>query len=367
MEDNLIIIATESYSKAVVLKTYLEANGIECFLKNVNVIQGAVAEGVKVQIRESDAAKAIKLLAQMPHAEEVQKFEQQLRKILVPVDFSEPSQNAARYAVMLAAKYNAQVKLLHVFNSPVVDMIPFTDVASIQIDFDMSYQMLYNSAKERLLKFYGNLREFANQMGFGDVQIGYTLREGYAAYGIIEASKRYKPGIIVMGTKGEGYRSTELVGSVATEVSNQTHIPLLVIPEKAVLKGIDEVKKVLYITNFDSNDNLSIRKLLRIVAPFQIELHCLHITDKAESAGIKALMGSTKDYIAEVTPGVKIVCNIISGKERDMEVLNYVKQNQISLVALTALKRSLLYKLFNPSLAKRMIYQSDVPVLLFHA
>jgi hypothetical protein len=46
--------------------------------------------------------------------------------------------NAARYAVMLATKYNAQIKLLHVFNSPVVDMIPLTDVASIQIDFDMN-------------------------------------------------------------------------------------------------------------------------------------------------------------------------------------------------------------------------------------
>ncbi len=367
MEDNLIIIATESYSKAVVLKTYLEANGIECFLKNVNIIQGTVAKAVKVQIRGSDAARALKLLTQVHHSENVKKFEQQLRKILVPVDFSEPSQNAARYAVMLAAKYNAQVKLLHVFNSPVVDMIPFTDVATIQIDFDMNYHVLYKTAKEKLIKFFNDLRDFASQMGFGDVSIGYTLREGYAAYGIIEASKSYKPGIIVMGTKGEGFRSTELVGSVATEVSNQTHIPLLVIPEKAVLKGVDELKKVLYITNFDSNDNLSIRKLFRIVEPFQIELHCLHITDDAESVGVKALMESTKDYITEVKSGVKIVCNIISGREREKEVLNYIKQNQISLVALTALKRSLLYKLFNPSLAKQMIYQSDVPVLLFHA
>ncbi len=367
MDDKLIVIATESNSKALVLKTYLEANGVECYLRNVNVLQGAIAEGVKVQIRESDAGKALQLLTALRHAEDVKRFDQQLRKILVPVDFSEPSQNAARYAVMLATKYNAQLKLLHVFNSPVVDMIPFTDVASIQIDFDMNYQMLYNSAKERLLKFYGNLREFANQMGFGDVQIGYTLREGYAAYGIIEVSKRYKPGIIVMGTKGEGYRSTELVGSVATEVSNGTHIPLLVIPEKAVLKGVDEVKRVLYITNFDESDNLSIRKLLKIVSPFQVELHCIHITDKPDSPGIKALMNSTKEYLSTVTSGISIICDIITGKETDKSVIEYIAVKQINLVALTSVKRNLLYKILNPSLAKRMIYQSDVPVLLFHA
>lgn len=367
MGDKLIVIATESYSKALVLKSYLEANGVECFLRNVNIIQGAVAEGVKVQIRESDAEKALQLLIALRQAEDVKRLDQQLRKILVPVDFSEPSQNAARYAVMLAAKYNAQLKLLHVFNSPVVDMIPFTDVASIQIDFDMNYQMLYNSAKERLVKFYGNLKEFANQMGFGDVQIGYTLREGYAAYGIIEVSKRYKPGIIVMGTKGEGYRSTELVGSVATEVSDETRIPLLVIPEKAVLKGVDEVKKVLYVTNFDESDNLSIRKLLKIVSPFQIELHCIHLTDKPDSPGTKALMSSTKEYLSTVTSGISIICDIITGKENDKSVIEYITKKQINLVALTSLKRNLLYKILNPSLAKRMIYQSDVPVLLFHA
>ncbi|MEW5846186.1 MAG: universal stress protein [Bacteroidota bacterium] len=367
MEDKLIVVATESNSKALVLKSYLEANGIECFLQNVNVLQGAIAEGVKVLIRETDAEKALQLLSALGHTEDVKKVEQQLRKILVPVDFSEPSQNAARYAVMLASKYNAQIKLLHVFNSPVVDMIPFTDVASVQIDFDMNYHVLYSSAKERLIKFYENLKAFANQMGYGHVQIGYTLREGYAAYGIIEASKRYKPGIIIMGTKGEGYRSTELVGSVATEVSDETHIPLLVIPEKAVLKGVDEVKKVLYITNFDENDNLSIRKLLRIVSPFQVELHCIHITDKPDTPGVKALMNTTKDYISSVTSGIPITCEVIVGKGNERSVIDYISKNHINLVALTSVKRNLLYKLFNPSLAKRMIYQADVPVLLFHA
>ena len=159
MEEKLIEIAIESYSKAVILKTYLEANGVDCFLKNINILQGAVSEGVKVQIKESDAEKALKLLTQKHHSDEAKKLGLQLRKILVPIDFSIPSQNAARFAVMLAAKSNSEVKLLHVFNSPVVDMIPFTDVASIQIDFDMNYNLLHKTAKEKLAKFYADLVE----------------------------------------------------------------------------------------------------------------------------------------------------------------------------------------------------------------
>jgi len=363
----LIDIAIESYSKAVMLKAYLESNGVDCFLKNINILQGAVSEGVKVQIREGDAEKALKLLTQKYHSDEARRLGLQLRKILVPVDFSVPSQNAARFAVMLAAKSNSEIKLLHVFNSPVVDMIPFTDVASIQIDFDMNYNLLHKAAKEKLAKFHADLVEFAKQVGADNVHIGYTLREGYAAYGIIETSQKYKPGIIVMGTKGEGYGSTELVGSVANEVSEETHVPLLAIPEKAVLKGVDEVKNVLYATNFDDSDYSSIRKLLRIVSPFNIKLFCVHVTDKPDSPSIAAQSTSLKDYFKVINPTMEVECNVIESKDMAKAFMDVVKAKSINLVALTTIKRSLIFKLFNPSLSKKMLYQADVPVLLFHA
>lgn len=366
MEEKLIDIAIENYSKAVVLKTFLEANGVDCFLKNVNILQGAVSEGVKVQIKESDANKALKLLTQKHHSDEAKKISLQLRKILVPIDFSLPSQNAARFAVMLAAKSESEVKLLHVFNSPVVDMIPFSDVASIQIDFDMNYNLLYKTAKDKLAKFHADLQEFAKQIGAEQVPIGYTLKEGYAAYGIIETSLKYKPGLIVMGTKGEGFRSTELVGGVANEVSEETHLPLLVIPEKAVLRGIDEVKNVLYATNFDDSDYTSIRKLLKILTPFSIKLHCIHFSDKPDSPAINAQMKSLKDYFKIINPKLTVDCNIIAGKDMVNSFMDYIKEKHINLVALTSVKRGLIYKLFNPSLSKKVLYQSDVPVLLFH-
>ncbi len=366
MDDKLIDIAIESYSKAVVLKSYLEANGVDCFLKNVNVLQGAVSEGVKVQIRETDANKALQLLTYKHHSDEAKKVSLQLRKILVPIDFSVPSQNAARFAVMLAAKSGSEIKLLHVFNSPVVDMIPFTDVASIQIDFDMNYNLLRQSAKEKLTKFYNDLMAFAAEMGIDNVPIGYTLREGYAAYGIVEVSQKYKPGIIVMGTKGEGYSSTELVGRVASEVSADTKLPLLVIPEKAVLRGVDEVKNVLYVTNFDESDYVSIRKLLRVVAPFSIKLHCVHVSDKPDSPVIKAQSESLKDYFRIISPAMDVDFSVISSHDMVGAFQKIIKDRGINLVALTTLKRSLIFKLFNPSLSKKMLYQSDVPVLLFH-
>lgn len=65
MEDKLIVIANETYTSALALQGYLNSNGIECYLKNVNLIQPNISDNVKVQIREADAERAIKLLVEL--------------------------------------------------------------------------------------------------------------------------------------------------------------------------------------------------------------------------------------------------------------------------------------------------------------
>ncbi len=364
MEDKLVTIATESQASALILQSFLKSRGIESYLHNENLIQPAIAEGVQVLIKESDVVKVAKYLTEKRAVEHEGKIKGP-RKILVPIDFSVPSLNAARFAIYLASKYGSEVKLLHVFNSPLVDMIPFTDAASIQIDIDISYNVLRKSAKEKLIKFYDDLKVFAKQIDLSNVKIGYALIEGYAAYGIVEMSQRYKPGIIVMGTKGEGYRSTELVGSVATEVSNETQIPLLVIPEAAVMKGIDDVKNVLYTTNFDACDYKAIRKLVSITSAFKVNLHCIHVSNESDISMQQAKMNSLKTYFKEINPRLKVECTLVKGDNVVNAFKNYIHENNINLIALTSHKRNIIYNILNPSVTKKMLYQSDVPVLLF--
>lgn len=365
-EDKLVTIATESQASALILQSYLKSKGVESYLRNENLVQPMVAEGVKVLIKESDVVKVAKYLAEK-HTKEHSSNIKGPRKILVPIDFSVPSLNAARFAIYLASKYGSEVKLLHVFNSPLVDMIPFTDAASIQIDIDISYNVLRKNAKEKLLKFYNDLKIFAKQIGFDSIKIGYSLVEGYAAYGVIEISQRYKPGIIIMGTKGEGYRSTELVGSVAAEVSDETQIPLLVIPEAAVMKGVDDVKNVLYTTNFDAYDFKAIRKLISITSAFEVNLHCIHVSNEPDITMQQAKMNELKTYFKEVNSKLKVECTLVKGDNVVKTFKNYIQENNINLIALTTHKRNIIYKMFNPSVSKKMLYQSDVPVLLFNA
>lgn len=60
--ERIVTLAVHTYEKAQMLKSFLEVEGIECFLENMNLIQGAVSSGVQVMIKESDVEKALQLV-----------------------------------------------------------------------------------------------------------------------------------------------------------------------------------------------------------------------------------------------------------------------------------------------------------------
>ena len=96
MDDNIITLTLLSFERAQILKSLLEVRGIECFLQNANLIQGAVTTGVKVRIKASDIYEAMKVLeSMMKNAESlvVSKANDETPRILVPVDFSDYSNN----------------------------------------------------------------------------------------------------------------------------------------------------------------------------------------------------------------------------------------------------------------------------------
>jgi nucleotide-binding universal stress UspA family protein len=331
-------------------------------MQNVNLIQPNIADGVKLLIRESDIEKAVRLLTEH---RPLQKGELAPGKILVPVDFSAISANAAKFAIKLANRFNAEVKILHVYHSPTIDMIPFSDVGSIQVDFDYSGQLLQKEAKSRLLNFYGEIKNFATEQKLDKVQIGYSLREGFTGFGIVEMVKRYRPSLIVMGTRGEGFESIELVGDVAAQVAEDTKVPILVIPEKADLSEPTNLNQIIYAAHLDGKDAFAVRKLLALVSGFNVTIKCIYACDEPDNAVVRANMNQLKDYLNKVVKHAPIEYELLHSNDAAKTFRKYIMDQNIDLFALTMRKRSIWARIFNPSLTRQMLAEADIPVLIF--
>ena len=369
MKDKLITLATDHYTAAEVLKARLESSGIKVHLKHVNLLQGAVSEGVKIQIAESDVEKALRLMSEWKYAqEEIEKKDMKsLRRILVPVDFSEYSKNACLFALNLASKFDADIKILHVYYAPIVDLVPITDAYSIQIDMDINLRELEVTARKNLQAFVNDIKIIAKEKGFENFKIGYALREGIIEDEIARVARDYKPGIIVLGSKGKGEKQGEIIGSVVFKVLDKSRVPVLAIPQNSRYNAEGEVKNIAYATDFDDSDYLAIRRLLSIVSAFKVQVHCVHVSKDSHKSWDKVKIEALKDYFKKVNRHLNVICHLLEGEDIIKEFEVFSETHRIDLFALVNRKRGILSRLFNPSLTKKLVYHSQVPLLVFKA
>ncbi len=369
MEESLVTLATDHYTAAEVLKARLEAAGIECFLSNVHLIQGAAPEGVKIKIKSGDVEKALRLMQEWKAEQEYadRKNPKTVRRVLVPVDFSDYSRNACMYALKLAQKIKAELKILHVYYAPIVDLVPITDAYSIQVDMDINLREMEANAKKSLMSFVNDIRNIAKDQKVDDVKIGYALREGVTEDEIARMAQDYNPGIIVLGTKGKGEKQSDIIGSVVYRVLDRTKVPVLAIPENSTYNITREVKNIAYATEFDDSDFVAIRRLLSILSEFKVKVHCIHFSKESRKSIDQVRMENLKDYFRKVHKGIEVNCHLLEGEDNLKEVESFVEEKQIDLFSMVNRKRGLLARLFNPGLTRKLIYQSTIPLLIFRA
>ncbi len=142
----------------------------------------------------------------------------EIKKILVPVDFSENSQKILRTAVEFAAKFKAEVVIVFVVQS-------FDDYSGFFVPHMPIVQLeeeMVKSAKEKMKSF---VAETLN----GSVPHGTAILSGDVVEEINRFAGEGKADLIVMGTHGYKGLDKILFGSVAEKIVKTAPCPVLTI------------------------------------------------------------------------------------------------------------------------------------------
>jgi nucleotide-binding universal stress UspA family protein len=142
-----------------------------------------------------------------------------LRRILVPTDFSKFSQNALIYAAALAEKFGAEISLLHVVQDLAV-FIP--DMVTVAPPIAPSLEQMTTAVQAA---FDRVIRE--NQLE--KLSIRREVIEGTPFYEIIRFAKENAIDLIVMGTHGHTGLAHMLLGSVTEKVVRKAPCPVLTV------------------------------------------------------------------------------------------------------------------------------------------
>ena len=273
-----------------------------------------------------------------------------METIVVGTDFSEPANNAVNYAAELAKFFGAKLILVNAYTIPVggydslapLEMIPLIQEASVQGLKELRYQLISNNFK------------------FG---IECVSEAGSAFQLMKNVSARYFADLVVMGLVGKGsFVKRHLIGSSAIQVARDLHVPLLIVPQKAVYRRI---RRISFACDLEKTKDAPLLAAAKYFAQtFEAELDT--VTVKEISSEVVWEKSTAYDIVEKPVQGLAHKNVYIRDNDPSGALEYYFKHHQTDLVMVNPKKHKLFATLFSESVTKNLAFETDVPLLILH-
>ena len=125
---------------------------------------------------------------------------------------------------------------------------------------------------------------------------------------------------------------------------------------------MNEIKNIAFFTNFDQQDLISLDMFMRLFENYSFGIMFLHLTEKSD-AWTEIKLAGIRDYCQSHYPGREIDYKII-GEENFLDnVEKLFHESAIDVMVVPNRKRNIFARLFNPSIAHKMLFHTDTPLI----
>ncbi|MDP4285284.1 MAG: universal stress protein [Bacteroidota bacterium] len=266
-----------------------------------------------------------------------------MKKFLVPIDFSDTSINAAKYAVTLTEGIpDVNIILYHVYSRISLATLTSKEEGSRQ---------LVSEAELKVIK---------SQISKGTENISCVAEEG----SFIENISDYVMGnfidLVVMGITGSSRITQVFMGTNTLNVIRHINCPVMIIPPEAHFTGL---KKVVFTSDFKdvarTTPFIPLKKILDIFKP-KLDIlnvdseHYVELTDE-----FKIERDAMEDKLGEYQPEFSFLraFDFLDG------INQYVEAKNIDAIITVPRKHSFLSQLFKTSHTKKLAYHSHLPII----
>lgn len=271
-----------------------------------------------------------------------------MKKILVPIDFSKSSEYASKAAAIIAKKTNATVYLIHLIELPkgVVDM-------AASSKFSIPESILY------LRKIRAKILQFKNTIFSDDIHVEYFIKLNSPFEGIQKYADKIDADLIIMGSKGHSELEEMIIGSNTEKIVRNSKRPVIVV--KKDLKKF-KLKNVVFASNFKEENKEVFGKFVDFATVFNSKIHLLKVNTPGDFQPTSAAKQKVKDFISDFDlPKHKV--NVYSDASVEKGILNFSKEINADLIALSTHGRSGLAHLFTGSVTKKLSKNGLKPML----
>lgn len=366
----LITLAIHTYDRALALRQILEAEGIEVTLQNVNLNNPEVSTGVRVRINESDLALALRIVEnpEIFRPDDHKAFEKSFVKhILVPVDFSAHSQNAVEVAVRLAASQKSDISFIHSYIDPRLSgEASLSNKLTFELVETEDSLAASSTANSRMKQFADSLRMKMKEGTAEMTRFSTDVLEGVPEDVINKYAREHIPSLIVMGTRTAVQKDSEMIGSVTAQVLDDCRFPVLSIPANFVGKDFRSPSNILFFSNLDQEDILAMDTLYRFFPSSNPEVTIIHIPERnrySDYQSDKSAM-NLSDYCSKTFSHFSFRSVPLSRKNISEELKSLQTEKKFDMLVVPSRRKNAFSRFFNPGLPYRILFQTDIPMLV---
>ncbi len=257
--------------------------------------------------------------------------------VIVPVDFSETSLNAARYACsFLTGHYGVDIILYHSYSSVKDEAGITASLEKLKMDLSADHPV-----KLEILAHH----------------------EDEFVVGLERAARHKNADLVIMGITGKSELEQVLFGSNTLKMAQTKACPVLIVPENA---SYTRMKNVMLTSDFkdtlNTTPSVPIKKFLSINRP-QLHVvnvdkeHYISLTEKyeAEKQNLRQLLG---DFTPEFY--------FMRFFDIDEALELFAKDREIDLIIAVQRNHSFMEKIFKSSTTKKLTFHSKMPILVIH-
>ncbi|MEM0992722.1 MAG: universal stress protein [Bacteroidota bacterium] len=276
-----------------------------------------------------------------------------MKKIIVPVDFSDTSLAAYFFAVELAKKFEASIDVVHIYDG------------SINTNQGLTFELMQTKEGSIL----NQLQQFINiAPDEGGTQVAVNVNcKTYLAYNtsarICKLSADYD--LIIMGMTGKHALEKKLLGSIASYVGQHAECPVLIVPRNYQYKGLHNI---VYARNWESMNEVALRSVVELAKVFQSAIHFVHVNEELSIMDFAITEQATlAELLAEDAPAVAYQIVNVDSSSPKQGIEDYAQDKEADLIVLVNRQHSFIDNLFKRSMTKEMALHSKVPLLIYHA
>lgn len=284
------------------------------------------------------------------------------KKILCPVDFSEYSILALRYATALAKDNDAELIVYH----SIPDLTPAISYLEGEFLLTVSDALL-NNAKSTLDSW---IKKFVNP----ELTVEKVVGQGNPAESIVEISRKLRIDLLVMGTHGVTGYERFLMGSVTNRVLHKSSVPVLVVSKTShhFIYEQDpnpvQIKRIVCALDFDNNNLWTIGIALSFARKYNSEMIFVHVINRKQNGNWRELekqaLSKLKSLAAPVVDENIPVKFLVQSGEPAEVILKTLEHENADLVIMGHHTRNPIEEIFLGSIARRVVTNSSRPILV---